>query len=289
MYLPRLPIIFLFFLLLIIFCSPQKIFAATFNLSNSPTQIGISDEYPVDVTLSISVADGTIYYLRGAFYKNGTSNYCGYTWNGTEWFNGPYSTQWKNLLKITITNHTWSGQLKAKVDPNDNGCNSSGTYLFRIERFNDTSSDGGGTFSDTQNERTVNIIIPTPTPTSQPTPTNTPLPPTATPTSKPTSTPTPKIPTATPKIFNTPTKEALLSPIITGLEASDSAILGTMSAENIDSPTPTSPPVGVFAGASQKKSFPFVFIIAGFCLLASCGILIFLKTEKGKELWTKFF
>lgn len=234
-------------------------------MQNSPTQIGITDEYTVNVQLAISVADGTFYYLRGAFYQPGTSNYCGYTLNGTDWFKGPFSNNGdqKQFYKIQITNHQWSGQLKAKIDADDSGCAASGTYSFKIERVTDSSNTG--TF-DTQTEQTVNVVIPTPTPTVTPipTPTNTPVPPTATP---------------TPKVINNPT--TILVPTLTEQVSTFDAILGTMSAKHIHI-TPTAVPTELIADDSEKKSislFPLFFIHAGFCLLASCGILIFLQAE----------
>jgi hypothetical protein len=286
MYLRKLPIVFIF--LLVIFLIPKKVFAATITMQNAPTQIGISDEYAMDVTLSISVADNTNYYLRGVFYSPGTSNYCGYTWNGTDWFKGPFSNNGdqKQFYKVVITNHQWVGQLKAKIDAEDNGCAASGTYSFKIERFTDSSNTG--TF-DTQTEQTVSVVIPTPTPTSTPipTPTNTPIPPTVTPTPKsPTFTPTPKVatPTTTPKIFQPSSSTAITNVPST---ATDEGVLGTdSSAFAFDTPTPspTKTP-SHFAAAHTVNPIPIIFIGAGCCLLAACGILIFLQYKKTGKLW----
>ena len=256
--------------LFILLFFPHHVFAASFDLQNAPSQIGTSDEYTVDVTLSISVPDGTVYYLRGAFYKQGTSNYCGYTWNGSNWFNGPYTADWKQLLKITIVNHSWSGQVKAKIDSSDSGCNSSGAYQFRLERFNDTSSDGGGTFNDTQNEQTVTVIIPTPTPTPTDVPT-----PTATP-KLPTSTPTPKTPTATPTIK--PTKILSPTPTLNPAEqevGKDQSILADAIAPTdipTISPSPTTAVLGATTGPNIKA---IIFYSLGGILFVICGILLF--------------
>lgn len=261
-HLPLLVIIGIYFFIV------APIFAASFDLENTPSQIGLNDEYTVNINFSISVADGTVYYLRGAFYKDTTSNYCGYTWNGADWFNGPYSTGWRSLLKISVTNHMWSGQLKAKIDPNDSGCNSSGIYKFRIERFNDTSSDGGGTFSDTQNEQTVTVTIPTPTPTPTDvqTPTIIPKPPAATPTIKPT-------PTLTPKPTFRPTAK-VVSP--TSLDSQlDGASEGAVLADAI---TPTDVPSSttkVLGEQTKPNLVATIFFVLGGILFVICGILLF--------------
>lgn len=285
-----LPKFFIFWIILfsLAFLLPQKIFAAAnITMQNGSSQIGINDEYTVDVQLSISVGDGTIYYLRGVFYQPGTTNYCGYTWNGSNWFKGPFSNagDQKQFYQITITNHQWSGQLKTKIDPEDSGCLSSGTYAFKIERFTDSSNNG--TF-DTQNEQTVTVIIPTPTPTPQPTPTNTPVPPTATATPKPTM-PVSNAVITTAK--NTPTSKANQPALKTEISSSD-AVLGTMSAADVELLTPTSHPTELVADDSEQKQSPFfpaLMLLAGFCLLAACAILIFLQTDKGQKLWQKFF
>src|SRR5205085_2761454 len=153
------------------------VLAASITLGQGPAQLGsVDDAYLIHVKLSVSITDGTEYYLRGVFYQPGTSNYCGSTWNGTSWFNGPYSSGegWKNFLKATISNNSWEGDLQAKLDTSDTGCQASGTYNFKVERF---TSSGSGNF-DAQTEQSVAIIVPTftptPTPTPKPEPTHTP-------------------------------------------------------------------------------------------------------------------
>src|SRR5579872_2234525 len=119
-------------------------FAVSMTLQSSQSTLGPSDEYNVNATLSISASNGTNYYLRGAFYQSGTTNYCGYTWNGLSFYNGPYNNNgWVNILPITINNNSWSGTLKAKLDTSDAGCSNSGTYNFKIQRY---TSSGTASF-----------------------------------------------------------------------------------------------------------------------------------------------
>ncbi len=176
---------FIFFLLLFIFV--PKAHAATISHNTTKTSIGIGEDIELDVNLEIQAGDGNEYFLRGVFYKPGDNNYCGFTWNGSTWFSGPYSTQeqWKNFQKITITNNSWNGKVKLKIDPEDTGCKDSGDYKVKIQRF---TLSGTGAFDD-QNETSLNVVVPTSTPAPTPTPTNTPTPkatkaPTATPTTK---------------------------------------------------------------------------------------------------------
>lgn len=191
----RIKILFIGFFLAFLFLFPRITLAANITLSESNrTEItDTNQEYQIKVVISINASDGTIYYLRGVFYKEGSNDYCGFTWNGSSWFSGPYSTSenWKNFLKVEIASSSAVTILKAKIDPDDNGCKQSGSYRFKVQRF---TQSGSSTF-DTQNEQSLNINIPlaTLTPTNTPHPTSTP---------KATNT---KIPTSTSKISYSPT------------------------------------------------------------------------------------
>lgn len=200
--------------------SPSSAKAAiTTTTSSSQTSILDTDEYNVNATITTTnVADGTKYYLRGEFFKPTTTKYCGFTWNGTSWFNGPFTSQgWLSLLPITINSNTWTGQIKAMFDSDNSACDTSGTYNFRILRYTELN---GSSSPDTQTPLSVDVNIGTPsaTPTSTPTesPTATPTAtatPTDTPSSTPTSTPTENpspTPTATPT--STPTSSPTATP-----------------------------------------------------------------------------
>lgn len=255
------------FVLSFILFSPRPVFAVSLTLEADKSQITVDEGYPVNLKLSINVPDGTIYYLRGVFYQGGTTNYCGYTWNGASWFNGPYTTNngWQNLLPIEIKNSSWSGQLQAKIDPSDSGCSSSGTYSFKVERF---TASGSGSW-DSQNEQTLTVIIPTPTPTPNPTPT---------PTDSPTNTPVPtSIPTKMPTLK--PTLKVLAQTI-----SSRSAIAST-TAMVLGAQTRATPPP-VPKKLVQKKSFdviPLLTIGSGMLILICCGILFYRNYRKKGE------
>lgn len=247
------------------FFSPAH--AATISTQNGVSSLGPADEYAIDAALSIGSADGTKYFLRGVFYQDGTKNYCGYTYNGLDWYNGPYTTNngWENLLPIIVQNSSWSGQLRAKLDIADSNCAASGTYHFKIERF---TLSGSASF-DTQNEQTLTVVIPTPTPT--------PLPPTATPKPLPTNTQTPTQ-KPTPTFYPThvvPTMD------LSSVESSDtpSTLSGILGASVSSMPT-------FVAGIRDTKettpnTWAILFIIGGIFLLAACGILVFILRKRG--------
>lgn len=149
--------------------------AASINLSypNYETLSEFSQEYEITVNLLINAADGTSYYLRGLFYKTGTNKYCGFTQNGQNWFNGPYTSNdgWKNLPSLVISSDSASTKIKAKLDADDNNCNVSGEYSFKIMRY----TKGGSSNIDDQNEQKIVVNVVVPTATVKPTLTKTPV------------------------------------------------------------------------------------------------------------------
>ncbi|PIV01706.1 hypothetical protein COS54_00655, partial [Candidatus Shapirobacteria bacterium CG03_land_8_20_14_0_80_39_12] len=148
----------IFFLFLFIFS--HDVLAVSLENQSSQTSLNKGEELIVNTVLNINATDGTVYYLRGIFYKTGTNNYCGYTWNGSSWFKGPYTTNedWKNFLSVTVNNDSWNGTIKVKIDEEDPGCLDSGEYKLKIQRFTNGSSSPN---TDPQNELTLNVIIPT--------------------------------------------------------------------------------------------------------------------------------
>lgn len=262
--------------------------AASLTLQSTTTQLfDISDEYTVDVSITISATDGVQYYLRGVFYKEGSTNYCGYTWNGAQWFNGPYSSDegWKYFLPITIQNDQWSGQLKAKIDSSDSGCKESGTYHFKIQRF---TASGGSSF-DTQTALSVAVVLPTPTPAPTAKPTLTVKP---SPTERPTAT---VKPSPTPKVILSPTptqeengdaltKKTLYQTVTsTPIKKQQQATVSSAfrMAKTVES-TPSSPSPTVAVLGVQESSTPKIFLGLGILFLSICGILAFriYKREK---------
>lgn len=238
------------------------------------------DEILIHVKFSITASNDTIYYLRGVFFTPGSSNYCGYTWNGTTYYSGPYTGDggWKNFLKIAITNNQWEGDVKVKIDTDDSGCRDSGGYSFKIERFTES---GSGTF-DSQEILPFTFTLPTIT-----------FPPT--PTLKPTATPRPistvKVPTPTKTVSTTSSITTLISapPEQPGVTLSqkhsanylqytstEEAVLGeatesAMDAAQTASASPTFMPTSVLG--SSTSLWPLFFSTIGGGIVVICAIL----------------
>lgn len=271
--------------LLVFLLFPRISFAAAPQITAYPSgDISLNQSFTVSATMS-GLTKNAVYRMRIVLAPQGTSNYFGSTWNGISWYNGtPSPIDYTNFLSITTDGTgAWYGDMQGEVDADDpNFTTGSGTYDLKVGRYTQTGSSA--TWS---NIISVTIVLP-------PTATSTPIPP-------PTNTPTPIIPTARPiatatsQPMNSPTHSAdsgFSTPtiVITSDISSFGAILGTSSAR---SPTIENKPTLVAAEADHKEVtiqwIPIMIIIAGFGLLGSCGILIALQTEKGKQLWKKFF
>ncbi|OGG12772.1 hypothetical protein A3D77_06975 [Candidatus Gottesmanbacteria bacterium RIFCSPHIGHO2_02_FULL_39_11] len=262
------------------------------SVSAAPSSITLSDfspssitdanqEVSVKVNLSINSDDGTVYYFQGVFSKDNTINYCGYTWNGTDWFSGPSTDErWKEFLSVTISSSSATTTLKAKLDTSDSGCRESGSYKFKVRRF----TAGGSPNFDDQNIQTVSVTLPTLTPT--PNPTNTPAP-TSSPSLTPNPTNTPKVPTNTPKptVKILPTSRPTIYSDGEGLDKSSSS-----SSEELKSDTKV---LGEStkndengSGLSKSSPYFFVWILIGLgtvCFAVS-GISIYKTVKKEKKI-----
>lgn len=257
-----------------------KAFGSSISYVESPSSSTFSptDEISFRINLSINTANDTNYYLRGVFYKKGSSNYCGYTWNGNGFFNGPYSTNegWKQFLKATIVNNEWQGEIKTKIDSEDSGCKESGEYEFKIQRFTES---GSGNF-DTQDGKVFTFIIPTPTPTHTPTSAPTPTPKPAK-TSTPTKTPTPiKSQETDSTRLPSPNQSKNITATSTANIKKDYVLGASQFITKV--PIPTKKKKEEVKRSTAGK----IIVTSGAILLASsCGILMYkkYKKEKGKK------
>ncbi len=262
-----------FFALLLFIFIPANSYAANVFLSSENKSPSYESEIEIKTSLSINSQDGTSYYLRGVFYKPNTTDYCGLTWNGKEYFSGPYSKNegWKNFFPITIQSSSWSGILKVKIDPSDSGCAESGSYNFKIERF---TNSGSGSF-DSQSELNFALTIPSKTPTPVPT-----------------SKPIPIIKESkdfaseevdTGSIIPTVLQKQELVPEDEKIESTKSALIaGDVLAASSSSSQPKNIPTS--AKSKSLSSSGFIFLCLAFGILSlSCGILLFQKLRRGQE------
>jgi len=162
--------------------SVKDAFAVSITINNYPSQISTD---PFDVEVYISGYTGKN-YLRIDLYKEGTTNYFGETFNGTNWYGDSDGTQYFPIEGINST------RFQGKIgNPSLTKYSGPGNFKLRIRRYTSSGNQASG---DQQNPVEVQINVSLETPTLTPS-----LVPTSTPSSAPTSTPSPKPPTPTPK------------------------------------------------------------------------------------------
>lgn len=249
------------------FLFPHKIFAArSITIASDTSALHGYDEMTITIASMSGFTNGETIYVKGAFYKDGSTNYFGYSKNGDAWVKNGDSLV--NQRRITIGD--WDGKLVVQSDFSDSGYVNygEGDYKLKIGFYYYTSGGNVSSVNWSTNSLDVAISDPDPTPTPTMPPTNTPIP---------TSTPKPTtFPTISPTIRILPTMSLLTYP--TASESSGSSeILGSSISAN-----PT-----LIAGIEEKKNYTTsvlgrVFLAGGILILASCGILFYYLWKKGK-------
>jgi hypothetical protein len=261
--------IFAFFIPLLLFVFPQKIFAVTIEISNYPTVVNTD---PFNVSVYVSGPSDGKNYLRIDIYRESTTNYFGETYNGTDWYSGSSGLSY---FAIDVINSTASAILQGRVgNPSLTDYSGPGKYKLRIRRY---TASGNPASNDDQIpvELDIQVATPTPTPTLTPQPTTT-LTPTPTPTATPTPTPTPlvtKTPTPKPTISLTPTPTE-------NNEKTNEEVLGI----KYESPTPISGNTEENNNNStEEKRKPslvsIIFVVIGFIFIGF-SVFAFIK-QKG--------
>ena len=166
-------------------------------------------------------------FVKGAFFKEGESNYFGLTKTGDNWIKNSEPSE--NQLKVDVAN--WDGKLNIKSDYTDSGFKGSGGYKLKVGFYYITSGGNTSSVNWSSNILDVNLIAPTPTPTQSPTPT-------------PTISPSPS-PSKTASTTPTPTANIIQkSPLSRPIESIEITIspsplvLGSKIEESIPSPSP---------------------------------------------------
>lgn len=260
-----------YLLLLSSFVIPNKVLGVNITFESYPASI--SGEI-FNVGVKITGANSGTNYLRIDLYKDGTNNYFGETYNGSDWYSGSSGLSY---YPVSIQNASGSAIVQAQIgNPNSNDYTGAGLYKLRIRRY---TSSGSLSSNDTQTPVDIQINYQTPSPT----PTQTPQP-SSVPTQNPTPFPT-KIPTSTPSVTSQPKKIETNPPIpseeskveITSnsIEEYNNSTLDDVVNKDI---------VPSVAGISTSSTIPkiaILFIVLGVLFLIFGGISLYkrMKTE----------
>lgn len=125
--------------------------ANEFLVSEVPENINSDQNFTVRVDLLLSKYSDSNFYLKGAFIKEGESNYFGLTKVGSIWIKNSTTFSSQKLI-TTDSGGKWAGELGVMVDEEDSGFKENGAYIFKVARY--TSSGSGPTWS---NQSSINI------------------------------------------------------------------------------------------------------------------------------------
>lgn len=273
---------FALFFVCLLFFIPTSTFAARSVSITSDKNSLFSDE---ELTLSASMsgfAEGETIYLKGAFFKEGSTNYFGYTKNGDSWIKN--STTATEQRAIQIGN--FDGVVIVRSDFDDSGYSGSGDYSLKLGFYYITS--GGNVSSVNWSSNILSVLLEAPTPTVETTqsfesPATVPAQATKAPTvakttSLKTPTPSKNLPTATKA-----QKSVNSAKITQGVKISSQQA----KLKVIQTPTPSSKEVKVLG--AKDNNLPAFMIIGGLFLLVAGGSFVGLKIMKEKGLYENLF
>lgn len=220
-------------------------------ISNIPTNIKSTDSFSINVTLTSNTNINTSFFIKGAFYRDGETNYFGKTKVSNSWIKNSQSAT-EQFKIITDSSGNWSGNLELMVDSDDSGYKGSGGYKIKVARYN---SDGSGLFwSNDVSINIENISPPTQTSSNKQT---------ATPKSAATTTPSDKTnpPSSTSANINSKTDDTneYKTPVLSSDDPSK--VLGASSIST--------------AKIKTHKVRNWFFILAGVIILISGGIICY--------------
>lgn len=137
-----------------------------FIIAGIPSTLEVNQAFILNTTLN-NLNPSSTYYLKGAFKKTDSSNYFGQTQVNNEWIKN--SSSYSNQYKITPSSTSSTQQISIMPDASDSGYTGSGTYIFKLGRYDNT---GNLIWS---NEYTIQLSgDPSTSPSPSPTPTQIP-------------------------------------------------------------------------------------------------------------------
>jgi len=171
----------------------------------------ISDQ-PQEIIASASgFDDGELVHIKGALYRDGSTNYFGYTENGGVWVKNSAPTETQRSVDMS----TWDGSLRVRADFEDSGYSGDGPYFLKIRFY---YGENGSQWSE--NSVSVTLVAPTATvtPVPTPSPTTKQIEPTSMPSVTPSATPTSIV--LRPTVKSAPRTDIASASAILGIQAS---------------------------------------------------------------------
>lgn len=273
-----------FALFLFIYCLfPQATIAArSVSITSDKTSLFGEEE----LSLSASIAgftNGETIYLKGAFFKEGSTNYFGYTKKDDSWVKN--STTAVDQRQVTIGQ--WDGLIIVRSDFNDSGYAGAGAYNLKLGYYYITSGGNVSSINWSSNILSIALDQPAPSPTeskiAEPVST---IPATAQTTKTPTVAKTTSVRNPTPTKIPIPSNQAQKTNNSAKITKEKQSSMG--GALKVKEPSPKKSKEVKVLGTKDNK-LPVIMVVAGLFLLIAGGSWFGLKIIKEKGLYEKIF
>lgn len=246
--------------LLIFLLFPHSVSAARniSIISDKPSLFGTEE---IILIASVSgFTNGEKIYIKGAFFKEGTSNYFGFTKFNDSWIK--YSETSTSQREITIG--PWDLKTNVRADFEDTGYSGKGSYNLKLGFYYQTSS-GLSSVNWSTNNLVINLDAPSPTPTPEEAKSSS----LVTKSSSPTLTPS-----STPKFTPHPTKNPIFDKIAGEIRSASEYAKFRNSI-----PEKKAQKAKILGAKTESDAMPF-WIIAGFLLIIVSGTWLAVKYYK---------
>ena len=263
-------ILFLFFL----FASTSSVFAVRqIYITTDKSTISLDDEMLITASVS-GFTNGEKIYIKGAFYKEDSSNYFGFTKLNNNWIKNSETV--KSQREVAIGD--WDNLVTVKLDYGDSGYKGIGDYKFKLGFYYLTSSGNASSVNWSTNLLDVSI-------NNEPSPTSVPEAVVASSTdyseAEEYDTPTPQSNDVSPVI-----KTGRISPKsvkITNVkkEASQYAQIKPIDEAQVDSKTDDAQVLGV----TKESLMPKIYLVFGIFILAVAVFLILKRELKIRKIF----
>lgn len=149
--------------LILVCLLPQNALAArSITITSDRNSLFGSDEMNISASIS-GFTNGEKIYLKGAFFKDGSTNYFGYTKSGDSWIKNSTTATDQRVVEIG----NWDTNTIVRSDFNDSGYTGKGDYKFKLGYYYLTS--GGNLSSVNWSANTLSLTLDAPAPTQAPT------------------------------------------------------------------------------------------------------------------------
>ena len=153
--------LFAFLFLLYLFLPTQTLAARSISVTSDKGSIYGIEEANISASIS-GFTNGEKIYIKGAFFKDGSTNYFGYTKSGDSWIKN--STSATGQRQVEIAN--WDQSVIVRSDFDDSGYEGKGEYKFKLGFYYTTS---GGNLSSVNWSNSISFFsLDSPAPTSLP-------------------------------------------------------------------------------------------------------------------------